>query len=244
MQFGFGSGILTGTRTDIAGGSPIRFGALQNVDVEFSGEIKELYSMNQYPIDTARGKTKVSGKAKVAEIKGHMYNDLFFGLTLNTGSTRYQWNEAATAGSTYVVANASSTPLVDQGVFNASTGIQFYNAGTAAPAAGQYTFAASTGTYTFAAGDSGTHVLISYTYTSATVGFNIPITNPLMGNTPRFTATLFQQFENNQIVLTLNACVSTRLTFPTRLDDYVLQDLDFSAFADGGGNVGVWNSTD
>lgn len=241
MEFGFGSGILTGTRTDIAGASPIRFGALQNVDVEFAGETKELYATNQYPIDTARGKTKVSGKAKVAEIKGHMYNDLFFGLTLNTGSTRYAWNESTNAGSTYTVANAASPPLTDQGVFSAVTGNQFYMVSTA-PSQGQYEFNPSSGVYTFSAADAGTGVLISYTYTSAT-GYNIPITNPLMGNTPRFKITLFQQFENAQIVLTLNACVSTRLTFPTRLDDYVLQDLDFGAFADTAGNVGNWSTT-
>lgn len=242
MQFGFGSGVLTGTRTDIAGASPVKFGALQNVDLEFGGETKELYAVNQYPIDTARGKTKVSGKAKVAEIKGHMYNDLFFGLTLNTGSTKYAWNEAVPSlAGTYTVANAASPPIVDQGVFDALTGDQYYIV-SSAPATGQYSFVGSTGVYTFAATDAGKSVQISYTY-HATTGFNIPITNPLMGNTPRFSVTLFQQFENKQIVLTLNACVSTRLTFPTRIDDYVLQDLDFGAFADPGGNVGIWSTT-
>jgi hypothetical protein len=242
MQFGFGSGVLTGVRTDIANASPVKFGALQNVDMEFGGETKELYAVNQYPVDTARGKTKVSGKAKVAEIKGHMYNDLFFGLTLNTGSTKYAWNEAAVIAATYTVANATSPPIGDQGVFDSVTGDQYYSSGTTAPSVGQYTFDTSTGVYTFASGDVGKHALISYTYASST-GFNIPITNPLMGNTPRFAVTLFQQFENNQVVLVLNACVSTRLTFPTRLDDYVLQDLDFNGFADAGGNVGVWSST-
>jgi hypothetical protein len=69
-----------------------------------------------------------------------------------------------------------------------------------------------------------------------------------MGNTPRFKATLFNQFETEggsplMIVLTLNACVSTRLTFPSRIDDYWIDDLDFSGFADAGGNVGSWNSS-
>jgi hypothetical protein len=64
-----------------------------------------------------------------------------------------------------------------------------------------------------------------------------------MGTTPQFAATLFQQFEGNQVVLVLNKCVSSRLTFPTRIDDYVLQDIDFSAFADASGNVGTWNTS-
>jgi hypothetical protein len=245
MEFGFGSGVLTGTRTDLVGiQTPVRFGALQNVDVEFSGETKELFATNQYPIDTARGKVKVAGKAKVAEIKARMYNDLFFGQTVAAGSLRYSWNESTTLGTgaaSYTVANAGSTPLTDQGVFYAATGNQLTPV-SAAPSTAQYAFVPSTGVYSFGAGDGGIGMLVNYTYTSA-AGFNIALGNPLMGNTPRFKAVLFQQFENNQVVLVLNACVSQRLTFPTRIDDYVIEDLDFSSFADAGGNVGSWNST-
>jgi len=247
MEFGFGSGVLTGVRTD-AGGSltPIRFGALQNVDVEFAGDTKELFATNQYPIDTARGKTKITGKAKVAEIKARMFNDLFFGQTLSTTtSQKYAWNESSAVGGTgaasYTVANAGSTPLTDQGVFLASNGNQLI-AVSSAPGVNQYAFNASTGVYTFGSLPAGTGVLVNYQYTF-TGGNSIALGNPLMGNTPRFKATLFQQFEDNQIVLVLNACVSNRLTFPTRIDDYVIEDLDFSAFADAAGNVGSWNST-
>lgn len=245
MEFGFGSGVLTGIRTDIFDLTPVRFGALQNVDVMFEGEVKELFSFNQFPIDTARGKTKIQGKAKVAEIKARMYNDLFFGQTLSTTtSLRYAFNESTNLGTgaaSYTVANAGSTPLTDQGVFYGSNGNQFV-AVTGAPGLGQYTFTASTGVYAFSTFDASQGILVNYIYSVAT-GQSIALGNPLMGNTPRFKATLFQQFEGNQVVLVLNACVSTRLTFPTRIDDYVIQDLDFSAFADASGNVGSWNST-
>lgn len=247
MEFGFGSGILTGIRNDSGAGAaptPRRFGALQDVNIEFTGEIKDLFATQQFPIDSARGKTKITGKAKVAEIKASEYNDLFFGQTLATGALKYAYNESVAAGTsavTYTVANAGSTPLTDEGAFYVANGNQL-NAVTGAPGAGQYTWNPSTGVYLFATADASNGFLVNYIYNSST-GYNIAIGNPFMGTTPTFKATLFQQFEGNQIILALNKCVSTRLTFPTRIDDYMIQELDFSAFADTSGNVGTWNST-
>ena len=242
-EYGFGSGVLTGQRTDTNSLVPIRFGALQDVAIEFNGDIKELFATSQFPIDTARGKTKITGKAKVAELRGRMYNDLFFGQTLATGQLKYAYQESTTLGTgaaAYTVAFAASTPLVDQGVFYISNGIQLIPV-SSAPGSGGYTWVASTGIYTFSTFDAGVAIYVNYTYKVAT-GVSVALTNPLMGNTPTFKATLFQQFENQQIVLVLNACISSRLTLPTRIDDYLIADMDFSAFADAGGNVGSWNS--
>lgn len=244
MEFGFGSGILTGLRNDNTGtNTPIRFGALQNVAIEWNGDVKELYSTGQFPIDTARGKTKISGKAKVAEIKASMYNELFFGQTVAAGQLKYAFNESTTLGTgaaSYTVSNSGSTPLVDQGVFFTSNGNQL-SAVSSSPGSGQYAFNAATGVYSFSTHSASLGVFVNYTYTVAT-GQSIAIANQFMGTTPRFKATLFQQYSGNQVVLILNSCVSTRLTFPTQIDDYVIQDLDFSAFADSAGNVGAWNS--
>lgn len=244
MEFGFGSGILTGLRTDITGTqTPIRFGALQSVDIEFSGETKELFATQQYPIDTARGKTKIMGKAKVAEIKSTMYNSLFFGQTMTSGQTAYAFNESTTLGTgaaSYTVSNSGSTPLVDQGVFYASGGNQL-TAVSSAPASAQYSFTVATGVYLFSTFDASVGVLVNYTYHVST-GQNIALGNPQMGTTPRFKATLMQQYEGYQVVLVLNACVSNRLSFPTRTDDYIISDLDFSAYADTSGNVGNWST--
>lgn len=246
MEFGFGSGILTGLRTDNSGtNTPLRFGALQDVSVEFTGDTKELFSTQQFPIDTARGKTKITGKAKVAEIKAQMYNELFFGQTLTTGQLKYAFNESTTLSNTtvapsYTVANSGSTPLVDQGVFNATSGNQL-SAVASSPVSNQYTFNVSTGVYSFSTFSNNQGVLTNYTYNVAS-GFNIAIGNPQMGVTPRFQATLMQQYENQQIVLVLYACVSNRLSYPTRIDDYLIQDLDFNAYANPAGNVGSWNS--
>ena len=249
LQFEFGSGILTATRNDtlVTGPqTPRRFGALQDVSIEFAGDIKELFSTFQYPIDTARGKTKITGKAKIAEVNTKEYNDIFFGNTTNTGSLKYAFNELATlsAGTpTYTVANNASVPLTDQGVFyagNTAVSGNQLDIVSSGPGSGQYTFVASTGVYGFSTFDASQPMYFNYTYTVAT-GHSFTIANQFMGTTPRFSATLFQTFENNQFVMVLNRCISSRLTYPTRIDDYVITDLDFSAFADGSGNVGTIN---
>lgn len=246
MEFGFGSGILTGIRNDALAGTatPRRFGALQEVSIEFTGDIKELFALQQFPIDTARGKTKIAGKAKLAEIKSSEYNDIFFGQTLATGSLKYAYNESVAAGTSafsYTISNSGSTPLTDEGVFYVSGGNQLDTV-TGAPGSGQYNWNPTTGVYGFATADAGSGFYVNYLY-SVSTGRNIAIGNPLMGTTPQFKVTLFQQYESNSIVLVLNKCVSNRLTFPTRIDDYMIQELDFSAFADSSGNVGSWNST-
>jgi hypothetical protein len=242
-EIGFGTGILTGLRTDTAGpNTPIRFGLMQGVEIMFEGDQKTLYSLNQFPNDSARGKTKVSGKAKVAEIRGRMYNDLFFGQTLTTGQQKFAYNESTTLGTgaaSYTVANAASQPITDQGVFyNNTTGSQL-TVVASSPVSSQYTFVASTGVYTFSTFDATAAIVVNYLYT-VTTGQTLLIGNPLMGTTPRFTATLMQQYEAYQMILQLNQCTATRLSYPTHIDDYSIQDLDFEAYADGAGTVGHW----
>src|ERR1700735_497823 len=248
MEFGFGSGILTGVRTDtgVTGQqTPERFGALQDVSISFQGDIKTLFATQQFPIDSARGKTKIMGKAKMAEIKAAMYNALFFGQTQTTGQLKYSYNEGATLSGTtlspvYTVANASLTPLGDQGVFYQSNGQQLTASNSPNPT-GLYSFNASTGVYSFTTFDNSQKMFVNYTY-QATTGQQIAIGNPFMGTTPTFQCTLFQQFEGNQVVLQLFACITASLSFPTRIDDYVIQDMDFEAFANAAGNVGTWST--
>lgn len=244
-MYEFGSGILTGLRNDanVSGTqTPRRFGTLQDVQIDFSGDIKELFGSYQYPVDVARGKTKIQGKAKFATIQASAYNDLYFGQTLTTGQLKFAFNEVAVVPSTpyqYTVANSGDNPYTDQGVFYQSTGIQL-TAVASGPTTGQYAFNTSTGVYTFAAGDSGVTMLVNYLYTVST-GFNIALNNLLMGTTPQFQATLMQQFEANQIVLVLFKCVASKLSYPTKLDDYVLVDFEFQAFANAAGSVGSLN---
>ena len=319
-EYGFGAGFLTGLRTDLSGvQTPRNFGTLQDIAIEFTGDTKELFGQYQYPVDTARGKTKITGKAKFATIQGRMYNDIFFGQSLGTGQSKFirppgeqltlgatvvaTTNATSVAGSgtlyfaavpagvlsdmfvddtttagvatpssqvtsttttsvvfsnpgtvaataadvvdfvplAYTVALSGSTPLTDQGVYYASgTGLQLDAAAFPPTLQGTYNFNPLTGVYSFAPGDAAASFFVNYTYHVST-GFTVAGIQLPMGNTPRFQATFQQVFEGFNVVLVLYACVSSRLTFPTRIDDYVIQDIDFSAFSDASNRVFSWS---
>lgn len=236
-QYGFGTGMLYGTRTDIPGATPIRFGVLQDVSIDFNGEIKDLFGQYQFPVDSARGKTKISGKAKNAVINAGQFNNLFFGQTTTTGQRKSVTNEAQTVSSTgsVTVANGATFNL-DLGVVYAATGVPLQFTVGAPSQAGQYSVNVATGTYSFFTADEGANVLIDYLYT-ATTGTLIAGINLLMGTTPRFTATFTQSYAGNQTVLKLYSCTSSKLTLATKIDDYTIPELDFSAFANSAGQV-------
>lgn len=247
MQLLFGVGALWGQRSDITGVGPDQFAILQDNSVDFTFEIKELYSQLGYPVDIARGKGKVTAKAKVARVFAALYADIFFGETVATGESNTSQNEVHTlAAATLTVTNAS-TFVSDLGVYYNTTSNLRFTYVTAAPSAlGQYSVSAA-GVYTFFTGDIGAVVSISYVYTDAN-GKTITINNHFMGYTPTFTATLYQSRttlgSSGQLTLRLNECMSNHLTIPTRIDDYAIQDFDFSAFASGNNVVGTISTTE
>lgn len=312
LQFGFGSGVMYGIRTDLAGQTPIRFGAMQDVSIEFNGEIKELYAQGQFAIDAARGKVKIMGKAKLAQISAVAFNAIFFGATANTGQTLSQYNEpqvvpasvtnAATsattasgstltfssvpagvvaaasggdlvqdvtapaiiaAGTTVTAKNATTVtlshavitpgagsadsinffhavPVANQATYVADLGVYYSASGnpltytTGIPTAGEYT--EINGNYYFSAADGGLGVLINYLYTT-TGGFTVSVGNPFMGTTPRFMGVFSEIYEGNSIVIELYACVASKLTMPTKIDDYLIPELDFSAYQNAAGQT-------
>jgi hypothetical protein len=243
MQFGFGSGLLYTTRTDITGQGPIRFGAFQDMQLDFAGEIKELYGQNQFALDVARGKVKIEAKAKLAQISAPIMNAIFFGGTITPGQVLSVYQEGvsvpATTPFTHVVTNAG-TFLSDLGVHDATTGNPL-SLGTGTLATGQYTVDVATGTYTFAAVDEGKALLIDYTY-SATTGFTMASGNPLMGNTPKFSASFTQTYGGNTMTISMPNCVGSKYSLPTKIDDYVMEEFDFQAFAGVGSPITITTS--
>jgi hypothetical protein len=238
----FGSGTLFGTRTDVSNPTPWRFGVLQDVQIDFQFDIKELFGQSQFPVTVARGKGKVPFKAKMARLQGQMFNDLFFGGTKTTGMVKGVLDELV--GGTGVI---PSTPFQltvanganfkeDMGVIFAATGLPLIRV-AAAPATGQYTVNTATGLYTFAAADVTLVVKISYTWTDAANGVTVLVTNQLLGAAPTFACFLTQTFNGKQLNVKLYACVSNKLTLPTKQEDFEVMEFDGMAFADASDNV-------
>jgi hypothetical protein len=245
MQLAFGAGALWGERTDQTGSGigPQQFGVMQDVTIDFAWQTKELYGQFQFPVAIARGQGKVTGKARLARILGRLYSDLFWGTAPMTGQLTVSELEAATvpAATPFAVTVANATNFYDDlGVFYAMTGLPFSRV-TTPTVAGQYSVA-SNGVYTFDSADAGAELQISYTYNSAAAGTKITLANQLTGTTPIFKATFYTLFQSQPLALRLNQCVASKLTLPTKVDDFTIHEFDFDSFADASGTVGYFST--
>jgi hypothetical protein len=248
MQLSFGSGAVWGERTDVIGSGigPRQFGVLQDIEIDFDWTDKELYGQLQFPVAIARGQGKISGKAKFAQILGLLYSDIFFGVTPATGQFAVSQLEAATVPATtpYTVTPANAASYNDDlGVSYAGSGKRF-NRVTTPSVAGQYSVNFANGVYTFSAADASAAVLILYTYNIATTGSKLTLTNQPMGITPTFKATFYTAYNGSGTALRLNACTATKLSLPTKLDNWTISELDFMAFADASGTIGYLSTVE
>ncbi|MBV8938129.1 MAG: hypothetical protein JO095_20325 [Alphaproteobacteria bacterium] len=248
MQLSFGSGAVWGERTDVVGSGigPRQFGVLQDIQIDFDWSEKELYGQLQFPVAIARGQGKITGKAKFAQILGLLYSDIFFGVTPATGQFAVSQLEAgivpATTPYTVIAANAANYND-DLGVSYAGSGKRF-NRVTTPSAAGQYSVNFATGLYTFSSADASAAVLISYTYNIATSGNKLTLSNQPMGVTPTFKATFYSAYNGSGTALRLNACTANKLSLPTKLDNWTINELDFTAFADASGTIGYLSTVE
>ncbi|MGD0826562.1 MAG: hypothetical protein ABSA09_00540 [Desulfobaccales bacterium] len=244
-QFFFGAGTLYGLTTATPTPTPVKFGTLQDVSVEFSADVKELYGANQFPAHIGRGKNKITCKAKLGQIQGAMLNNLYFGLPLSTGELLSAQKEAHNipASTPFTVTVANTTAFAqDLGVVYAATGAPLTQV-PSAPTMGQYSVGAG-GVYTFAAADEGAAILIDYLYNSPTTGGTIAISNQPMGLTPTFKAVLTGVTGGYTMTLVLNQCISSKLTLPTKNEDHLIVEFDFSAMADQNDNIGTLTMTE
>ena len=251
-MYNFGAGVLWGTPTfdatgaAIANPTPLMLAVTQEVSIDIQGDIKELYGSNQFPVAVGRGKMKITGKAKYGQFNGAVMNSLFFGQTV-TSSVYSIVNDVT--GATIPSTPFTITPTIPgSGSFAQDLGVRdaVGNPMTrvaSGPTTGQYSVNTTTGVYTFAAADTTKLVFINFGYTAtSTVAKTSVVQNIAMGQAPTFRADFFNQLGGNGLALTLFACVSNKLALQTKIDDFMIPELDFSAFADPSGNVLKWGS--
>lgn len=236
-MYSFGSGVLFGVRGDIANATPINFGLLQDVSIDFNFNLKELYGQYQFPVALGRGMGKINLKASVARISAYAFGNLFFGLATSAGQTATAFAETGTIpGTPYQLTAANTATFVDDlGVVFAATGLPLTKVASG-PTTGQYSVSAA-GVYTFAAADTTLAVLISYTYTIASTGRSVPVTNQLLGTTPYFGCQFYSTFESLAWNIKFVKCVSSKLSLATKLEDFVIPNFEFSAFANAAGAI-------
>ena len=240
-QLSFGSGnVFAVPVSGISDQTPVQFGTLQDVSVDFSFTMKDLMGQYQFPVATARSAGKITGKAKTANFSARMFNLVFGSAVTNTGQTNVSATEAGAVPATnpYTVTAANSATFVtDLGVVYASTGKAFAKV-TSGPTVGQYSVNA--GVYTFAAADEGAAVLLNYTYTSTT-GNKIAISNQLAGQQPTVKLVLNEGYNSQFLEMELNAVIFSKLSLDFKNEDWTVPELDFSVFADAANNIGSFS---
>jgi hypothetical protein len=87
-------------------------------------------------------------------------------------------------------------------------------------------------------------VLIDYAYTVAGSGNTTTIVNQLSGTTPSFAAAFGIKYGAGTLYLHLNSCISSKITLATKIEDFLVPDFDFKAFADASGTVGYLSSSE
>lgn len=251
-QYVFGTGSLWGTPTQDASGNaivnptPVLFGTLQEVSLDTSFDTKMLYGNLQFPVAVGRGKGKISAKAKLAQFNGALINSLFFGQTLSAGIVADVYD---VTGSVIPSTPFQITPTVpSSGTWSQDLGVRSSTGTTltrvaSAPATGQYSV--SSGVYTFAAADVGLTVFISFQYTAtSTTAQKSTVTNLPMGYAPTFRADLSIPYAGKSLIVTLPNCLSSKLSFATKLDDFLVPEFDFDAFANAAGQVMTYALSD
>jgi hypothetical protein len=244
----FGAGVLFATPTFDSNGnaiavpSPVQFGIVQDVTIDDSADIKELYGAYQYPVDIGRGKAKLMIKCKQAEFNATLFNSIYYGQTLTSGYNAVLADTVGTAIPTGAGATSIHiTPTAPTGgtsTYAADLGVQDgngvpYTRVSSGPTSGQYSLSGST--YTFSDLDVGKIVFISYEYSNATnpsTGKLLTINNIPMGQVPVFSAQFFNTRRSQTIWRKFPACVATKLTMDFKNDDFVIPDFEIAAFAD------------
>lgn len=246
----FGSGTIWATPlTDafgnvITNGTPLQLAVCQEISMDESFETKKLYGQNQFAVDVGRGKGNVGVKAKFAQVNGLTVSSLYFGQTLATGLLGYVFDvTGATIPSTpfqitpVIPGVTAGTWTADMGVRNAN-GVPMTKVASA-PATGQYSVAA--GVYTFAAADTGLQVFISYGYsntsTQAPGSTQMLVQNLPMGAAPTVRLDVFFKKDGKQFTTRYPKAISNKMAWQSKLDDYMVPELDFDCFADAAGNV-------
>ncbi len=241
--FAFGAGNLwmsqltDFTGTAIALPTPLLIGTMQDVSVDFSWDEKPLHGQNMAAVANARGKLKISGKAKFARLDGLLFQSVITGQPITSALAGINYD---TTGTLIPATPYTITPTVPSlGTWSRALSVRdglgnTYVQVASAPATGQYSVAA--GVYTFAAADTGKKVFIDYVYTAtSTTAKTALVVNAPMGAAPTFKADFMNP--RSGMTLTLYSAMIQKFSFATKQDDWTINEVDFSGFADANQNI-------
>jgi len=247
----FGAGRLIASPISSTGTlqSPVVFGTLQDVMIDFKVDIKELWGNRRWPEYAVDGKGSIDITAKAAKIFAAQFALAFGATTSQGGGYAQAADEAHVVPATPYQFNLSNTPATTLGlplVTAVVSGVQVeYTVLTSGSAVAGQSCVLAGSQLTFAAGDTGITVLCTYFYSHTNANdFTISITNPLIASATYFQLAVMQQTNNagnntpSQLTIILNRCLSPGLKLDFKVDDFVIPDFNAKAFADGSNQIG------
>jgi hypothetical protein len=245
----FGSGVLWATpQTDAYGSAiamptPFQFGILQDVSFDESFSQHLLRGQNSIPVDAARGEGTVNIKAKSASISILPYAAAFYGQSATTGLiTSINDNTGQVAAATIAVTlPVGTTYFANMGVRVDIYGTPMIRVATA-PTTGQYTCDGA-GNYTFAAADFGKLVFIDFQVMSASAGKTFVMNNPPMGLNPTISLDFGMMRNGKVLTFTYHRVISSKFSYSSKLQDFIMPELDMMAIANAQGKIKTWSES-
>lgn len=250
MAYNFGSGIVIvtpevnefGVEIPVDEQSPLIVGTVQEASVDFTKETKELFgSQSQFAVAIATGQMSIGGKVKFGQINADVLSAVFFGKSLTSGIYAVKYDSVGSVipsnGEVTVTPPSSGDFEFNKGVIF-KAGYKALKRVASAPATGEYMVDEATGDYTFAVADAGKVVYINYSYTAtSTSSKNGTFGSLEMGLTPSFRLDLNIKYENKDTVFSFMKCVSSKLTYATKYNEFTAPEFEFKAQQDNNGDV-------
>jgi hypothetical protein len=249
----FGPGVLYVTRTDVANSTPFNVGFCHEFSTDLSFDVKDLYGQKQFPLLSARGTAKATGKIIAATMSGQALNTMMLGGTWTAGT---QYDTTISASTAIPTTPFTITPTVpSSGTWDGDLGVTVSVAGTSgfavgqpltkvanSPTTGQYSVSA--GVYLFAAADDSggfgisVQIAFSYHYASAP-GQSQTWANTDIGTTPTFQLDYKSTLYGATYYLRIFQAICTKWSMGHKLTDFAPPEFDFSFFANAGQNIGL-----
>ena len=241
----FGAGRVF-ARTSIINPTPVRSLVPQSQSIDFKRKVESLFGERQLAVAIGAGEMEVTGKVEFGKTNARVFSDIMLGVNQSTGSFLQADKEAGTVPGTssYVITAANATNFqFDLGVINASTGAIYTRVAPGSEVAGaSYSVVESgvnKGKYTFAVGDANGNMLISYVYSSSTIGTTISITNQMQGLTGLFQAVHVLPWGAQQDMIVFNNCLAASTGISAKKSGFGMTSLDYHASADNSDVLGT-----
>ena len=175
----FGLGYIAAIPTG-ATPTPLIFGLLKDISIDFSIALKEIHGQYRYPVAVGEAEGKITGKIGTASILGNT-------LAAIAGGSAVTGCVIGSPGETFTIPTSPYTCVVSQsanfsadyGVLDLTSGIQMTRAASSPGAINEY--AVTAGSYVFYSTAAAHVVLITYSYTAAAAGKTSTILNTPMG---------------------------------------------------------------